>query len=172
MHAVYRARDHLHKGQNSAIIPLSCIFLLIQQFQELEEQRIAFIRHQLWTLANLDSQGSVEIDEVSIDCKRITPVFILLSPHTQSCECIRKSLEECDVDADIDLFVRDRATGSARPQQIHYINYYHANSTETLGGSGVRSGLIAGGHPPPPHKELPPLPPVPVQEALSSDCKC
>lgn len=35
-----------------------------QQFQELEEQRIAFLRHQMWTFCNLCSQTTVDIDEV------------------------------------------------------------------------------------------------------------
>ena len=45
---------------------------------------------------------------------------------------MRKSLEKCDVDADIDLFVREKATGSARPITIPYINFYHP--TDHLAG--------------------------------------
>ena len=56
--------------------------------------------------------------------------------HTQSCETIRKSLEECDVDADIDLFVSDKAVGSDRPQPIQYINFYNPGS-----GASVVSGV-------------------------------
>lgn len=39
---------------------------LCQKFQELEEQRIAFIRHQMWTLTNFCSQTYVDNDEVKL----------------------------------------------------------------------------------------------------------
>lgn len=38
------------------------------------------------------------------------------------------------MDGDIDLFVREKRTGTERPLRIHYINFYHP--TDTLGGSG------------------------------------
>ena len=59
---------------------------------------------------------------------------IIMYSTIQSCENVRKSLEKCDVDADIDLFVRERATGSERPQPVPYVNFYHP--TDNLGGSG------------------------------------
>lgn len=42
------------------------ICLCVQQFQELEEQRIAFLRHQMWTLCNYCSQAMVDVDEVGV----------------------------------------------------------------------------------------------------------
>ena len=45
----------------------------------------------------------------------------------------------CDVDADIDLFVRDKATGSEHPHSVPYINFYHP--TDNLGGSGECSSV-------------------------------
>ena len=56
---------------------------------------------------------------------------------------MRKSLEKCDVDADIDLFVRDKATGAEHPQPIPYINFYHP--TDNLGGSGQSVVCTASG---------------------------
>ena len=53
---------------------------------------------------------------------------------SQSCENVRKSLEKCDVDADIDLFLKEKATGGARPIAVKYINYYHPS--DSLEGSG------------------------------------
>ena len=44
---------------------------LCQKFQELEEQRIAFIRHQLWTTTNFCSQTYVDEDEVNYDMQII-----------------------------------------------------------------------------------------------------
>lgn len=116
--------------------------LLCRQFQELEEQRIAYMRHQTWTFCNLCSQETVQVDE--------------------SCETVRKSLERCDVDADIDLFVIEKVTGTGRPQAVPYINFYHP--TDNLGGSGVRVGGAVSMNPSlPPHKEFPPLPPAPME---------
>ena len=40
------------------------VYSLVQQFQELEEQRIAYLRHQMWTLCNLCSQTTVYEDQV------------------------------------------------------------------------------------------------------------
>ena len=39
------------------------------------------------------------------------------------------------MDADIDLFVAEKATGSARPVSIPYINFYHP--TDSHGGTGM-----------------------------------
>ena len=50
---------------------------------------------------------------------------------------MRKSLEDCDVDADIDLFVKEKATGAERPLTVPYINYYHPTSGENLVGGGT-----------------------------------
>ena len=38
--------------------------LMCQKFQELEEQRLAFMRHQMWTMSNFCSQTLVDEDEV------------------------------------------------------------------------------------------------------------
>ena len=40
------------------------------------------------------------------------------------------------MDADIDLFVREKATGSDRPLTIPYVNYYHPTSGENIVGGG------------------------------------
>lgn len=41
--------------------------IFVQQFQELEELRIAYLRHQMWTLCNLCSQTTVHEDQVITD---------------------------------------------------------------------------------------------------------
>ncbi|XP_064387838.1 proline-serine-threonine phosphatase-interacting protein 1-like [Halichondria panicea] len=117
--------------------------ILCKQFQELEEQRIAYLRHQMWTYTNLLSKCTVDIDT--------------------SCESTRKSLEECDVDADIDLFVSGKAVGSGRPQAVQYINYYNPDTgPSVVSGVGTRTGVgvsLSSSHiPPPPQKALPPTP--------------
>ena len=35
-----------------------------QKFQELEEQRLTFLRNEMWTYCNLNSQSLVQVDEV------------------------------------------------------------------------------------------------------------
>jgi len=76
------------------------------------------------------------------------------------------------VDTDIDLFVREKATGTERPHSIPYENYYHPTSADTLGGSGVRT---AGGvsMSSPPQRDLPPTPDeVPgTEEAATNECE-
>ncbi|XP_003388698.1 PREDICTED: proline-serine-threonine phosphatase-interacting protein 1-like [Amphimedon queenslandica] len=105
--------------------------LMCHKFQELEEQRLAFLRHQMWTYTNFCSQTLVDDDE--------------------SLENIRKSLENCNIDEDIELFVKDRSTGSERPATIPYENFY--NPRAVIAGVPTAVSLEA------PHKELPPLPP-------------
>ncbi len=87
---------------------------------------------------------------------------------------MRKVLEDCNVDADIDLFVRERATGSDRPPEILYENYYHPTQMGHVAGTGVRVGgavPLTDHH----HKELPPLPPDPEpagpEDTSGLDCE-
>lgn len=120
--------------------------MLCHKFQELEEQRIAFLRHQMWTVCNLYSQSCVDEDEAY--------------------ESVRKSLENCDVDADIDEFIKDKATGSERPAPVPYENYYNPRNKASL--PGVPNIPTT---PQPPHKELPPLPmedPIPMDQGPDS----
>lgn len=88
----------------------------------------------------------------------------------QAFENVRKALESCDVDADIDLFVREKATGTERPTPVPYENYYHPTSADMLSGPGVKVG---SGVPPPSQRELPPTPDDAVTEdAPSNECEC
>jgi proline-serine-threonine phosphatase interacting protein 1 len=108
--------------------------LICRQFQELEELRIAYLRHHMWTLCNLCSQTTVYED--------------------QSFENVRKVLEECNVDNDIDLFVSERKTGSERPAPLRYINFYHPNQSEPPAAPAAKGGKGEA-----PNKALPPIPP-------------
>lgn len=108
--------------------------ILCTQFQELEEQRVAFLRHKMWTYCNLISQTTVHEDE--------------------ACENVRQVLEDCNVDSDIDVFVFEKKTGSDRPASIPYENYYHP----TQGQEDMAAPPAARTTTSPPHKELPPIP--------------
>ncbi|KAI1923618.1 formin-binding protein [Ophidiomyces ophidiicola] len=73
------------------------------KFQDLEEERLDFTKSSLWTYANVASTACVSDDA--------------------SCEKIRVSLENCEVEKDISLFIRDRGTGQEIPDPPKYINF-------------------------------------------------
>lgn len=72
--------------------------------QKLEEDRFHFIRGNVWNFANFVSAACVADDE--------------------SCERIRLSLEACNFDSDLKLFLEKSATGSRVPIPLSYINFY------------------------------------------------
>lgn len=65
------------------------------KFQDLEENRLQNMKTSLWSYANLLSQACVTVDE--------------------SCEKIRLSLEKCDAQSDIQVFLRANMTGNEIP---------------------------------------------------------
>ena len=103
-------------------------------FQELEVERISFLRNSMWTYSNLGSSNSVKVDN--------------------SYEEVRKSLERCDIDSDIHLFVSAKQTGGERPAEILYENFYTAQSNQK---TGLTSSQQWTNHP----MARAPLPPTP-----------
>lgn len=73
------------------------------KFQDLEEERIDFFKSSLWSFANISSTVCVSDD--------------------QSCEKVRLSLEDCDVEKDITAFIQDFGTGQEIPDPPKYINF-------------------------------------------------
>lgn len=73
------------------------------KFQDLEEERIDFMKSSLWTFANIASTVCVSDDA--------------------SCEKIRLSLENCEVEKDIKSFILSRGTGQEIPDAPKYINF-------------------------------------------------
>lgn len=93
-------------------------------FEELDEQRIEMLRDVVWRSANVDSQTAVECD--------------------QCAENVRVKLEQCDIDTDIEEFINNNRTGSERPAQIVYENYYNkrgGNNEVSRQTNGERSTL-------------------------------
>ncbi|XP_065672975.1 proline-serine-threonine phosphatase-interacting protein 2 isoform X3 [Hydra vulgaris] len=88
-----------------------------QVFQNLEEERIQFLRNEFWIYTNLGSTQAVDIDEKYEDC--------------------RKVIEKCDHNNDIDLFISQKRTGSERPAFITYENFYY-NTKSSLGRSQLK----------------------------------
>ncbi|KAG6015958.1 hypothetical protein E4U43_004422 [Claviceps pusilla] len=73
------------------------------KFQDLEEERLDFTKSSLWTFANIASTVCVSDDT--------------------SCEKIRLSLENMEVEKDIIHFITERGTGQEIPDPPKYINF-------------------------------------------------
>ncbi|NWV62906.1 PPIP2 protein, partial [Malurus elegans] len=80
-------------------------------FETQECERINYFRNALWLHVNLLSLGCVQNDE--------------------KYEEIRKSLEMCSIEKDVDFFVNLRKTGSLAPAPIVYENYYNTQRNVT-----------------------------------------
>lgn len=75
----------------------------LQKFQDLEEERLDFTKSSLWSFANIASTVCVSDDA--------------------SCEKVRLSLEDCDVEKDITGFIKEQGTGQEIPDPPKYINF-------------------------------------------------
>ncbi|KAF7188676.1 Septation protein imp2 [Pseudocercospora fuligena] len=73
------------------------------KFQDLEEERLDYFKSSLWSFANIASTVCVSDD--------------------QSCEKIRLSLEDCEVEKDISTFIKVSGTGQEIPDPPKYINF-------------------------------------------------
>ncbi|KAG6037658.1 hypothetical protein E4U41_004884 [Claviceps citrina] len=73
------------------------------KFQDLEEERLDFTKSSLWTFANIASTVCVSDDT--------------------SCEKIRLSLENMEVEKDIAQFITEKGTGQEIPDPPKYINF-------------------------------------------------
>lgn len=81
------------------------------KFQDLEEERIDFMKSSLWTFANIASTVCVSDDA--------------------SCEKIRLSLEDCDVEKDVCSFIRESGTGQEIPDPPKFINFCRGDVNDT-----------------------------------------
>ncbi|NXD24178.1 PPIP2 protein, partial [Spelaeornis formosus] len=80
-------------------------------FETQECERINYFRNALWLHVNQLSLGCVQNDE--------------------KYEEIRKSLEMCNIEKDVDFFVNLRKTGSLAPAPVVYENYYNTQRNVT-----------------------------------------
>ncbi|KAJ5643730.1 uncharacterized protein N7484_006237 [Penicillium longicatenatum] len=87
------------------------------KFQDLEEERLDFTKSSLWTYANIASTVCVSDDA--------------------SCEKIRLSLENCEVEKDIFCFIQERGTGQEIPDPPRFINFCKEDDDA---GSDIDSG--------------------------------
>ncbi|KAF9235240.1 hypothetical protein BU15DRAFT_89609 [Melanogaster broomeanus] len=76
--------------------------------QDLEEERVEFMKDYLWAYANAVSTVCVSDDE--------------------SCEHMRVALEQLEPEKDMENFVRDYGTGSAIPEIPVFVNYANTDA--------------------------------------------
>ncbi|KAK6528927.1 hypothetical protein TWF694_004156 [Orbilia ellipsospora] len=80
------------------------------KFQDLEEERLDFLKASLWSFANISSTVCVTDDA--------------------SCEKVRVSLEDCEVEKDIVNFIQVKGTGGEIPDPPKYINFRRGDVSE------------------------------------------
>jgi hypothetical protein len=81
------------------------------KFQDLEEERLDFMKSSLWSFANIASTVCVSDDA--------------------SCEKVRLSLENCEVEKDIVAFIKEQGTGQEIPDPPKYINFCRGDVSDT-----------------------------------------
>ncbi|PWY92620.1 SH3 protein [Aspergillus heteromorphus CBS 117.55] len=81
------------------------------KFQDLEEERLDFTKSSLWTYANIASTVCVSDDA--------------------SCEKVRLSLEDCEVEKDIIFFIKEKGTGQDIPDPPRFINFCRGDINDT-----------------------------------------
>ncbi|XP_016102664.1 proline-serine-threonine phosphatase-interacting protein 2-like [Sinocyclocheilus grahami] len=100
-------------------------------FEKQEVERISTLRNVVWTHLNHLSQQCVSSDELL--------------------EEVRKSLEQCNIQEDIEHFINLRRTGDKPPASVPYENFYNnqrSAPTRSLPTAGRRAAA-----PPPPTAE-------------------
>ncbi|KAF2863850.1 hypothetical protein K470DRAFT_261838 [Piedraia hortae CBS 480.64] len=90
------------------------------KFQDLEEERIDYFKSSLWNFANIASTVCVSDDA--------------------SCEKIRLSLEDCEVEKDIANFIKDHGTGQEIPDPPKYINFCRGDAEDAMSKADSEDG--------------------------------
>jgi hypothetical protein len=93
------------------------------KFQDLEEERIDYFKSSLWSFANIASTVCVSDDA--------------------SCEKIRLSLEDCDVEKDITQFIKDVGTGQEIPDPPKYINFCRGDAEDAASAHEAEDYSVA-----------------------------
>ncbi|KAK2888161.1 proline-serine-threonine phosphatase-interacting protein 2 isoform X2 [Channa argus] len=97
-------------------------------FEKQSVERINFLRNAVWTHLNQLSQQCVASDELY--------------------EEVRKSMEQCDIQEDIEHFINLRRTGDKPPAPIGYENFYSGQKSPAgvplfhLAHSNIRRGTL------------------------------
>ncbi|KAM9633092.1 proline-serine-threonine phosphatase-interacting protein 2 isoform 1-T1 [Trichechus inunguis] len=102
-------------------------------FEAQECERINFFRNALWLHVNQLSQQCVTSDDMY--------------------EGVRKSLETCSIEKDIEYFVNQRKTGQSPPAPVTYENFYCPQRNAAPPGKATGPGPTVA------RRGLPPVPP-------------
>ncbi|XP_065070874.1 proline-serine-threonine phosphatase-interacting protein 1-like isoform X1 [Rhopilema esculentum] len=95
------------------------------RFQAMEEERIRFLRNELWLYCNVSSQMNVDEDKMY--------------------ENMRLQLEKCDDSKDIVVFIHSKQTGSEIPSPLKYENYYHPSKRDVAGSDQIKPKFLSLG---------------------------
>ncbi|KAG7322876.1 hypothetical protein KOW79_014222 [Hemibagrus wyckioides] len=102
-----------------------------EMFEKQEVERISVLRNVVWTHLNQLSQQCVTSDELY--------------------EEVRKSLEQCDIQEDLEHFINLRRTGDKPPVPVPYENFY--SNQRTMPNRQPPSVGRRAAAPPPPNTE-------------------
>lgn len=97
------------------------VVVFLQVFEAQEYARINFFRNALWLHVNQLSKQCVTSDDMY--------------------EQVRKSLEMCSIEKDIEYFVNQRKTGQTPPAPIMYENFYCPQKNAAPPGEATGSNL-------------------------------
>uniref|UniRef100_A0A3Q1EPK4 Proline-serine-threonine phosphatase interacting protein 2 n=1 Tax=Acanthochromis polyacanthus TaxID=80966 RepID=A0A3Q1EPK4_9TELE len=100
-----------------------------EMFEKQSVERINFLRNTVWTHLNQLSQQCVTSDELY--------------------EEVRKSLEQCNIQEDIEHFVNLRRTGDKPPAPVMYENFYSGQKSPTAASPSRLPPPITRRAPPP-----------------------
>ena len=107
------------------------MLIALQHCQDIEDERIEFIKDNIWAYANGVSTVCVSDDEVRSLLLPVPPTETQHSSLAQSCEKVRVTLEQLEPEKDMENFVRDYGTGPNIPEPPRFHSYSNGSDPPT-----------------------------------------